>query len=322
MGFTHLQVRSAYSLLTSSIKIADYVNLATSWQLKSLALVEEGTMHSAIKFYRACQVAGIQPIIGMSIKVKGDGFKDDWTLIAKTNQGYQSLLKLASIVALEDGEVKIEEVIAYSSDLIVMTSGEEGFLVSLIEQNQEDYLAKYYNQYLSQLKHLYIGLLRVNHRTYEISQHLIHWAKTLGLKTVALNDVRYLEKADAKTLTFLTAIKENQSVTQTEIQDVERYFKTEDEMRTLFSDHLEAIDVSTEIVLSCHVEIPLHQQLLPKFSTPEEIASDSYLEALCYKGLVKRYGEELSSVHKKRLSYELSVIKEMGFADYFCATRS
>lgn len=317
MGFTHLQVRSAYSLLTSSIKLADYVNLATSWQLKSLALVEEGTMHSAIKFYKACQVAGIKPIIGMSLKVKADGFKDDWTLIAKTNKGYQSLLKLASTVALEGGEVKVEEVIAYSSDLIVITSGEQGFLVSLIEQRQEEYLAGYYDKYLSKLKHLYVGLLRVNHRTYEISQHLIHWAKTVGLKTVALNDVRYLEKEDAKTLTFLTAIKENQSVTQTEIQDVERYFKTEDEMRALFSDHLEAIEVSNEIALSCHVEIPLHQQLLPKFSTPEGIASDSYLEALCYKGLVKRYGEKLSSIHKNRLSYELSIIKEMGFADYF-----
>ena len=88
-------------------------------------------------------------------------------------------------------------------------------------------------------------------------------------------------------------------------------------MRTLFSDHLEAIEVVSEIVSSCEIEIPLHQQLLPKFTTPEGISSDSYLEALCYKGLVKRYQEELSATHKQRLSYELGVIKEMGFADYF-----
>ena len=88
-------------------------------------------------------------------------------------------------------------------------------------------------------------------------------------------------------------------------------------MRTLFSDHLEAIEVVSEIVSSCEIEIPLHQQLLPKFTTPEGISSDSYLEALCYKGLVKRYQEELSATHKQRLSYELGVIKEMGFAEYF-----
>ena len=232
MEFTHLQVRSAYSLLTSSIKIADYINLATSRDLKSLALVEDGTMHSAIKFYKACQLAGIKPIIGIRLNIKVDEFKDDWTLIAKNNKGYQALLKLASAAALEDGEVTIEDIITYSTDVIVITSGEQGFLASLIEQRQQEYLTQYYEQYLRQIKHLYIGLLRVNRQTYDLSQGLIYWAKSIGLKTVALNDVRYLEQEDAKTLTFLTAIKQNQSIKQIEIQDVERYFKTEDEMRT------------------------------------------------------------------------------------------
>ena len=162
MEFTHLQVRSAYSLLTSSIKIADYINLATSRDLKSLALVEDGTMHSAIKFYKACQLAGIKPIIGIRLNIKVDEFKDDWTLIAKNNKGYQALLKLASAAALEDGEVTIEDIITYSSDVIVITSGEQGFLVSLIEQRQQEYLTQYYEQYLRRIKHLYIGLLRVN----------------------------------------------------------------------------------------------------------------------------------------------------------------
>ena len=87
---------------------------------------------------------------------------------------------------------------------------------------------------------------------------------------MALNDVRYIRKEDAKTLTFLRAIKENQSIGQTDIQDVERYFKTEEEMRALFADCPQAIDVTEEIVASCTVKIPLHQQLLPKFPTPRE----------------------------------------------------
>ena len=126
MGFTHLQVRSAYSLLNSSIKLADYVSLATLNQFKSLALVEEGSMHSAIKFYIACQKAGIKPIIGMSLKIRGEGFEDEWTLLAKNSKGYETLLKLASLTALEDGGADVEEVIAQSSNLIVITSGERG----------------------------------------------------------------------------------------------------------------------------------------------------------------------------------------------------
>lgn len=317
MGFTHLQVRSAYSLLNSSIKIADYISLATSWGLKSLALVEEGSMHSGIKFYTACQKAGIKPIIGMSLTVRGHVFEDKWTLIAKNHKGYEALLKLASVSALNNGSVDVEAIITESSNLIVMTCGESGVLVSAIEKNQEEHLNEYYHQYLKRVEHLYIGLIRVNHRTAEISRRLIHWAERVGLKTVALNDVRYIRKEDAKTLTFLRAIKENQSITQMELQDVERYFKTEDEMRELFADCERAIEMTEEVVKSCHVEIPLHQQLLPKYPTLEGATSDSYLEALCYKGLMKRYGSELSQVHKNRLSYELSIIKEMGFADYF-----
>ncbi|MEE1107359.1 MAG: DNA polymerase III subunit alpha, partial [Macrococcus canis] len=124
-------------------------------------------------------------------------------------------------------------------------------------------------------------------------------------------------KDDAKTLTFLRAIKENQSVSQMEIQDVERYFKSEDEMRQLFADCEESVQVTEEIVQSCTIELSLNQQLLPKFPTPDGVSSDTYLEALCHKGLAKRYGSELSVLHKNRLNYELSVIKKMGFSDYF-----
>ena len=317
MGFTHLQAQSAYSLLNSSIRLEDYINLATSNQLKSLALVEDGTMHSAIKFYKACKKVGIKPIIGINLVIDVDGMKDEWILIAKTNQGYERLLKLASIAALNNGSVDINEVISDSSNLIIITNGERGVLISKIEQNQPNRLTQYYQQYLSRLPQLYIGLLRVNHRTYEISRQLIQWAREMNLKTVALNDVHYLRKDDAKTLTFLRAIKENQSVSQMEIQDVERYFKSEDEMRQLFADCEESVQVTEEIVQSCTIELSLNQQLLPKFPTPDGVSSDTYLEALCHKGLAKRYGSELSVLHKNRLSYELSVIKKMGFSDYF-----
>ena len=317
MGFIHLQVQSAYSLLNSSIRLEDYINLATSNQLKSLALVEDGTIHSAIKFYKACKKVGIKPIIGINLVIDVDGMKDEWILIAKTNQGYERLLKLASIAALNNGSVDINEVISDSSNLIIITNGERGVLISKIEQHHANQLNEYYQQYLSRLPQFYIGLLRVNHRTYEISRQLIQWAREMNLKTVALNDVHYLRKDDAKTLTFLRAIKENQSVSQMEIQDVERYFKSEDEMRQLFADCEESVQVTEEIVQSCTIELSLNQQLLPKFPTPDGVSSDTYLEALCHKGLAKRYGSELSVLHKNRLNYELSVIKKMGFSDYF-----
>lgn len=314
MSFVHLQVRSAYSLLSSSIKIKELVDLALENQMSCLALVEEGTMHSAIKFYNACRRVNVKPLIGMSVNVQGDSFIDEWVILARNQCGYQGLLKIASFIAKQEGVVLYEQVLPFVQDLVVITSGEHGMLCSGIEEYKEERLLQYYESYLKSIPHLYIGLMRVNQRTYELSKHLISFASNVNRPIVALNDVRYLKKEDAKTLTLLQAIKQNQSVEELPLVDYERYFKSECQMKALFADVPNALMQTEQIANDCEVEIPLHQSLLPKYQTPEGVSSDSYLEALCFKGLEKRYGH---LEYANRLKYELSVIHKMGFSDYF-----
>lgn len=314
MSFVHLQVRSAYSLLSSSIKIKELVDLALENQMSCLALVEEGTMHSAIKFYNACRRVNVKPLIGMSVNVQGDSFIDEWVILARNQCGYQGLLKIASFIAKQEGVVLYEQVLPFVQDLVVITSGEHGMLCSGIEEYKEERLLQYYESYLKSIPHLYIGLMRVNQRTYELSKHLISFASNVNRPIVALNDVRYLKKEDAKTLTLLQAIKQNQSVEEFPLVDYERYFKSECQMKELFADVPNALMQTEQIANDCEVEIPLHQSLLPKYQTPEGVSSDSYLEALCFKGLEKRYGH---LEYANRLKYELSVIHRMGFSDYF-----
>ena len=314
MSFVHLQVRSAYSLLSSSIKIKELVDLALENQMSCLALVEEGTMHSAIKFYNACRRVNVKPLIGMSVNVQGDSFIDEWVILARNQCGYQGLLKIASFIAKQEGVVLYEQVLPFVQDLVVITSGEHGMLCGGIEEYKEERLLQYYESYLKSIPHLYIGLMRVNQRTYELSKHLISFASNVNRPIVALNDVRYLKKEDAKTLTLLQAIKQNQSVEELPLVDYERYFKSECQMKELFADVPNALMQTEQIANDCEVEIPLHQSLLPKYQTPEGVSSDSYLEALCFKGLEKRYGH---LEYANRLKYELSVIHKMGFSDYF-----
>ena len=236
MSFVHLQVRSAYSLLSSSIKIKELVDLALENQMSCLALVEEGTMHSAIKFYNACRRVNVKPLIGMSVNVQGDSFIDEWVILARNQCGYQGLLKIASFIAKQEGVVLYEQVLPFVQDLVVITSGEHGMLCSGIEEYKEERLLQYYESYLKSIPHLYIGLMRVNQRTYELSKHLISFASNVNRPIVALNDVRYLKKEDAKTLTLLQAIKQNQSVEELPLVDYERYFKSECQMKELFAD--------------------------------------------------------------------------------------
>jgi len=312
MEFTQLQVRSSYSLLGSSIQISQVIELAKAQKLSTLALVEDSVMHSAIKFYQACKKAQIKPIIGLSLKVKADSYFDQWTLLAKDKQGYQALLKFASKVALDESGIEIEEIITVSDHLVVCTNGETSLLVA-----HDEGINTYYEKYLSRLPYLYVGLSRINSQSFEASQRLLIWARQQKLPVVALNDVRYLYKEDANTFHFLQTIKKNEIFNQHAIIEEKRYFMTQKELQDLFHDCPEALAATFEIAQLCQVEIELQQKLLPKYPTPDNITANQYLVALCQKGLEKRYGTNLSSVYYKRLNYELSIIYQMGFSDYF-----
>lgn len=272
MSFVHLQVRSAYSLLSSSIKIGELIDASVQNQMSSLALVEDGTMHSAIKFFNACKRADIKPLIGMSVKVAGDSFHDEWVVLARNSLGYQGLLKIASFIAKQDGVISYDQMMPFVNDLVIITSGENGVLCAGIEDYREESLMQYYEEYLKRIPHLYIGLTRVNERTFQLSKHLVAFAKKIGRPVVALNDVRYLKKEDAKTLLFLQAIKENKSVEQIPLENQERYFKTTEQMQDIFSDVPEALIETQKIANDCEVEILLHQSLLSKYPTPDGVS--------------------------------------------------
>lgn len=317
MAFTHLQLRSAYTLLGSSIRLSQLIEFAKTEQLSILALVEDSTMHSAIKFYRACEEAGIKPLIGMSLKVRGGSLNDEWILLAKDEQGYQALLKFASLIALTEDGVMIEKIIEVAKHLIVCTSGEHGVIASGTLDDEEEIIKNYYQQYLSQLPHLYFGISRINSRTFNISQEIITLAKYFQIPIVALNDIRYLHKEEANTFHLLQAIKKNEPFSQFSRDDEDRYFMKEVQMKELFSDCPEALSSISEIASLCQLNIELNRKLLPKYPTPDQVSASEYLTALCQKGLTKRYSQTLTPVHYERLNYELSIIEEMGFSDYF-----
>ena len=317
MSFIHLQLRSAYSLLGSSINLSELIEFAKSENLTTLALVEDGAMHSAIKFYKACEIAQIKPIIGLTLKVKIESFNDEWTILAKNKNGYQALLKFASIIAINENGIEIEDILQAAEHLIICTSGEEGFATMAIETRQEEKLKTYYEAYLNKIPYLYIGLSRVNARTFELSKQLLTFANEIKRPVVALNDIRYLKKEDENTYHFLQAIKRNETFNPYTIEKENRYYILEEQMKELFEDCPEALTATVEIASLCQLEIPLTQKLLPKYPTPDQVPSSEYLEALCQKGLQKRYGEKLDIQIFNRLKYELSVIEEMGFSDYF-----
>lgn len=274
----HLKVRSCYTMLSSTITIADYIQYAKDRNMTALSLIEDGALHSAIKFYKACQNAGIKPIIGLTVQ----GF----TLIARNHQGYQGLLKIAS-------DPTLERIQAYSDDLIVIGSQKYDF------------------------PHFYLGIDRTGPQSLEASRQVVALAHHEHIPLVALHDVRTLYREDTDTLQILRAIKQNELLANMPHLEQDHSYMRPKEMEALYEDVTEALSNMDVIVADCHLEIPLGQLLLPKYPTPDGNDSDTYLKALCYKGLEKRFGAHLGTAHLERLEFELGTIAQMGFSDYF-----
>jgi len=295
MAFINLKTRSCYSLLESTITIDALICYAQDRQLKAVSLVEDGSMHSAVKFYRLAKAAGIKPIFGISLNVSVGEASSKWTLFARNITGYRVLLKLASDAGL-DGVVLGSQVLKYANDLIVCVDVATARSVERLD-----------------VPHLYLGISSVGE--VDAAKRL----SALGLPFVFLNDVRMLDASDMNLYKVLLAIKENTAVSQVNTSG-DLHFLTSREARLLSeSDEFlkEAMENTVKIANDCHVDLELGKNLLPKFEVLTGRAAIDYLRALCLKGAARRYGETLGDVHMQRLEYELSVIGRMGFADYF-----
>ena len=93
--------------------------------------------------------------------------------------------------------------------------------------------------------------------------------------------------------------------------------KVGQEMAGLFPYAATALHNTVEIADRCHVELTFGDKISPQYQLPDlKVSTPTYLRELCIQGLSERYPNP-SEEAVKRLDYELSVIEQMGFSDYF-----
>ncbi len=337
MSFVHLHVHSYYSLLDGLGRPESLVACAKKQGSPAIALTDHGVLYGAIEFYKAAKKAGIKPIIGCEIyiaprtrfdKTAGVDIKPyHLTLLATNFIGYQNLINLVTKAHLEGyyykprvdyGLLKAhkEGLIALSGCLIGETAraavtGDITAAAKVIQKYQDIFGKE--NFFLELQDHPLIeNQERVNKAFIELS-------KKTGAKLVATNDVHYVNKEDADAHDILICIQ-----TQTTTKDESRMRYTDDyslrppeEMANVFKDTPDAIKNTLEIAERCNLEIPLNQNLLPVFHTPNNMDANKYLEELCEEGLRRKYvGDQLEEAGK-RLKYELEMVDKMGFNSYF-----
>lgn len=337
-SFTHLHVHTEYSLLDGFSKIKKLVNRAKELGMDSLAITDHGTMFGVVEFYLAAKDAGIKPIIGLETYVSArrmtdrDAQKDKHSyhllLLAENQTGYRNLLQIASASQLEGfyyyPRVDHEFLEQHHEGLIASTACMSGEVPRTILNKGVDAGRQVLDWYVQVFgKENYFVELQ-NHNIPELpalNRTLVDLSKEFGLKTIATNDVHYIDRKDARLQDILLCIQ-----TGSLLSDPNRmrmtgdsfYLRSPEEMAALFPDHPESLSNTLEIAERCEVDLARKGYHLPQFPVPEGFTAETYLRKLCEEGLLRNYGEHAKDKEvRDRLEYELSVIHTMGFDAYF-----
>ncbi len=340
MAFTHLHLHTEYSLLDASGRIKDMIARGAELGMDSMAITDHGVMYGVIDFYKAAREAGIKPIIGCEVYVapgsrfdreSSRGMDDEryyhLILLAENNDGYANLTKLVSKGFTEGfyyrPRVDKELLRQYSGGLICLSACLAGEIPRLILRDQYEQAKEAAlefqeifgkgNYFLELQDHGIAGQRLVN-------QSLMRMSRETGIELVVTNDVHYVRQQDAQAHDILLCIQTAKTVDDKDRMRYEGdqfYLKPEDEMRELFSYVPDAIERTHEIAMRCNVTIEFGVTKLPKYVIPEGYDdSFAYLKTICLEGFSRRYPDADEEL-RQRLDYELDVIRNMGYVDYF-----
>ena len=337
MAFTHLHVHTEYSLLDGSCKIKELAARAKELGMDSMAITDHGVMYGVIDFYRAAREVGIKPIIGCEVYVApGSRFDRENTngedryyhlvLLAENDTGYHNLMKIVS-KGFVDGfyykpRVDYEVLETYHEGVIALSACLAGEVQRYLARGMYEEAcrsARHYEEIFGK-ENFFLELQDHGIPTQKtVNQGLMRMSRELSMDLVATNDIHYILAEDAAAHDILLCIQTGKKVSdenRMRYEGGQYYVKSEEEMRALFPYAQEAIDNTHKIAERCNVEIEFGVTKLPKYEVPEGYDSWSYLNKLCQDGMAKRYPDDDGTL-QKRLAYELGVIHNMGYVDYF-----
>ncbi len=338
--FTHLHLHTEYSLLDATIRINDLVTKLQSSGMNSCAITDHGNMYGAFKFQQAMRSAGLKPIIGCemyiaprSMKEKEFGIDNDYfhlVLIAKNFEGYKNLVKIVSLAHMEGfyykPRVDLETLSKHTDGLIALSACLSGPLSKPILKKNYKEAKKNAQIYMDMFKdNFFVEIQRNGMEEQEIvNEGLLKLAEELNLPLVATCDAHYLDREDAEIQEILWCISDGYTIEDPERRRMptnEFYVKTPEEMKELFKDIPQAVENTEKIAdMVEDYDITFDMVQIPYPDLPKGKTSRQYLRELTEKGVKEKYSK-LTKELKERVEYELSIIHEKGYDDYFLVVR-
>ena len=334
--FVHLHIHSHYSLLQALPKIPDLIAAAKKNEMTALALTDNGNLYSAIEFYKACKKENVKPIIGLDAYVATrtrfdkragvDNRRARLVLLAKNLTGYKNLIKLVTYSHLEGfyykPRIDRELLEKYHEGLVAILpafSSEISLALKNRDQEKANETARWYKKNFGEDCYLEI----THHPEIENHQELMWEITTLGKKTdikiVASQEINYILPEDRKAWETLLSVQNGADAVDRHAFASEgdfSFFSTE-QMKGYFTDLPEALAEANAVAEKCNLEIPLGQWVFPEFKLPNGETPDESLRKIVALGFEKRGIAETAEL-KERVEYQLKVIKDKGYAPYFC----
>ncbi len=335
--FVHLHVHSEFSLLDGANRIKDLPVRAKELGMDSIAITDHGVMFGAIDFYKACKANGVKPIIGCEVYVaprtrfdKEPGIDNKYNhliLLAKNNNGYKNLAKLVSLGFIDGYYYKprIDKEILekYHEDLICCSACLAGEVPQAIlndDMQKAEKSAMWFKNIFGEDYYLEIQANTLREQIL-VNQKLIALARKLDIPLIATNDAHYLKKEDYYNHEVLLCVQTGKRMTDEDRMSFstnDYYIKSPEEMEEFFKNIPEVLENTVKIAEKCNVEFEFGNTILPNYDVPPEFETHyDYLRKLSSDGMKNRYGDNIPQEILDREEYELSVIKKMGYVDYF-----
>ena len=337
--FIHLRVHTEYSLLEGAVRLHTLPGLCVAARMPAVAVTDTDNMFAALEFSVTASAAGVQPIMGCQIDLRyldsGPGEAPTppapVILLAQDETGYRNLMKLNSCLYLRgDGQVPhvtLAELAAHAASVICLTGGPDGPVGRLLQAGQrpaaERLMTALHGAFGDQL---YVELQRHPGETgapqaeRRTERGFIEMAYAMDLPLVATNDVYFptpdMHEAHDALLCVAGGAYVDQSAPRRRVT-AQHYFKSQQEMVTLFADLPEAVENTVEIARRCAFGACRRDPILPRFADDEvEELRHQARAGLQARLAVVPHAAPVAD-YKARLAYELGIIEQMGFPGYF-----
>ncbi len=337
-NFVHLHNHTEYSLLDGAVRVNHLIEAAKKNNMSAVAMTDHGVLYGLIKFYRQAKKSGIKPILGCELYLapesrfeKKSPKRYHLVLLAANNEGYNNLLKIVSKAWLQGFYYKPRAdkdlLYEHNKGIIALSACVLGEIPQLLLEGKKELAKKAVSDYQQIFGKNNFYLELQDHKLREekrVNGKMISLANELDVPLVVTNDIHYLNQDDAEFHEILLALQTGKTINDEDrltFDSEEFYFKNHQEMKKLFPEINEAYSNTKIIADRCNVELDFDQFYLPDYpgvdenQKPEELLYNKCIQGLKNKELVD------DQKAKKRLEYELNIIKEMDYVSYFLIVR-